>query len=458
MSGAKPLLLFLAVLLAGGCTVNRIVQPQAEPELPVFLQRSRNHLAAGTDLLAAERSSEARLHFDRALDILLDVSDPSFDHQEWLQLHVDQIAHLELQYFQDRANGQGGRDDSFLEQVISTPLFLPSVRELQKLQRLEAQRGRIYDLPVVINSQVAAFLKAFQGVRQPQIQEALNRAQPYLADFRAIFREQGLPEDLVYLPIIESGFRTHAVSRARATGMWQFMAATARLFGLRVDWQVDERLDPYKSARAAARYLDYLFENFKDWYLVLASYNGGPGRIQRAINRLGKRDFFAIAASSHLVRETKNYVPAFLASLIIAKDPEGHGFTVNSRQSPFTGSITVTVPSPVSLDNLAKNSGVPGDEIRRLNPELLQDFTPFNQKTYELRLPAEAQTTTLSDLQRLPPEKELFVGWYKVKKGDTLYGIARQFRTTVQHLKNANKLRSNLIKPGQQLLIPRRRS
>ncbi len=423
--------------------------------MPPHLQRSREHLAEGERLLAADRATEARLHFDRALDILLDSASTSDDHRELLDGVVEQVSQLELLYFLDRAEEPGGRENSFLDEVLSAPLFDPSGRELLELQRLEAARGRVYDLPVVINSRVAAFLTAFQGTRQSPIQEALNRAQPFLADFRKIFRDQGLPEDLVYLPIIESGFRTHAVSRARATGMWQFMAATARLFGLRVDWQVDERLDPYKSAQAAARYLSHLYDTFSDWYLVLAAYNAGPGRIQGAIRRVGKKDFFAIASGRILKQETRNYVPAFLASLIIARDPEGHGFTLNGRESPFAGSRQVAVPSPVSLDALAAASGIDKSEIKRLNPELLQDFTPFNQQSYEIRLPLQAETARLADLRRLPPEKELFVGWYQVKKGDTLYSIAQRHRTSVERLKKANKLRSNLIKPGQQILIPR---
>jgi membrane-bound lytic murein transglycosylase D len=270
-----------------------------------------------------------------------------------------------------------------------------------------------------------------------------------------LFHEHGLPEELAYLPIIESGYRFNALSRARARGVWQFMAATARMFGLRVDWVVDERLDPFKSALAAAKYLKTLYKDYGDWYLALACYNGGTRRVDRAIRRLRSRDFFRLARTRYLRRETRNYVPAFLASVIIARSPEEYGFVYEGEPVVFVNTRWIELPSPVDLAQISRLSGVPVSRIKQLNPELIRDFTPFNIKTYRMRFPSEIPDDWIAQIKRLPPEKKYFVGWYRVKRGDNLYQIARRFGTSVWKIKRVNKLKSNMIHPGDRLLIPR---
>lgn len=314
----------------------------------------------------------------------------------------------------------------------------------------------VYSIPITMNNQVWAFIKAYRGVRRQNIQNALNRSTEFIEDFKRIFREHGMPEDLAYLPIIESGFRSNAISRARARGMWQFMASTAQMYGMRVDWIVDERRDPYKSCVAAARYLKDLHEKFDDWYLALACYNGGTRRVTQAMRHLKTKDFFTLSKSRHyLRRETRNYIPAFIASLLIAKAPEQYGFTIENQEHFFAQTKKVQTPSPVSLLEMAKLLNVSYDELKRINPELANEFTPFNKQFYDIRIPIESDETLLPQLKRLPPEKKLFVGWYQVRRGDSLYSIACKFNTSVTHLKKTNKLHSNLIHPGKQLLIPR---
>jgi membrane-bound lytic murein transglycosylase D len=312
-----------------------------------------------------------------------------------------------------------------------------------------------YSIPVIVNPQVVSFLKAFQTIRHDGIQRALDRMVEYIAPFKEIFRQHEIPEDLVYLPIIESGFRVDATSRARAKGAWQFMASTARIFGLRVDWQVDERLDPFKSAAAAARFMKDLYREYNDWYIVLACYNGGPRRVKKAMRVLQTSDFFTINQTRHIRRETKNYVPAFLASLIIARAPREYGFTVNGGEAIFADSKTVTVPSPAQLPRIADLLQIPYADLKKLNPELLRDFTPSNVSEYRLRVPAAADEALLSGLERIPPNKIPKYNSYRVRPGDSLYSIARRHGTSVSQIKKANGLRSNLIRPGMNLIIPR---
>lgn len=348
------------------------------------------------------------------------------------------------------------QESSYLEDMISVPLLDPTQQEVTAFKQTLENELPNYTLPITVNSWVLSFVKAFRTHRRENIQRALNRSVEYVAEFRRIFREYGVPEDLAYLPIIESGYRVNALSRARARGVWQFMSRTARYYGLRVDWIVDERSDPFKAAAAAARYFRDLYDRYGDWYLALAAYNGGTRRLDRAIRKLKTKDFFKIAKYRwHLRRETRNYVPAFLAGLMIAKIPEKYGFTLQPEPSPFTGTKQVQAPSPISLKDLAAATGVPYNTLKKMNPELAHEFTPFNKKFYDIRVPESMDESLLVSLKRTPPEKKLFVGWYRVRRGDSLYIIARKFGTSVRKIKRTNKLRSNLIRPGKRLLIPR---
>lgn len=401
----------------------------------------------------------ARSFFDQAVDLLMDgaaVSEPNTDAGSALNGYIDKIAAIELNFLKDKNSPENGQEEAFLDQVISTPLFLPSEKDVLDLkQKVNETTIVTYSIPVIVNSQVVSFLKAFQTIRHEGIQRALDRSLEFIDSFREIFRKNGIPEDLAYLPIIESGFRVDATSRARAKGSWQFMAATARLFGLRVDWQVDERLDPFKAADAAARFMKSLYEEYNDWYIVLACYNGGPRRIKKAMRVLQTSNFFEINQSRHIRKETRNYVPAFLASLIIARSPQEYGFATNPGEYVFQNSKTVTVSSPVSLNRIAVLLDLPYAELKGLNPELLQDITPSNLNEYRLRIPVGADEALLANLERIPPAKIPKYNSYRVRSGDSLYSISLRHRTSVNAIKRANGLKSNLIRPGMNLIISR---
>ncbi len=415
----------------------------------------------GKSFLSRNDFEAAQFYFDKVIDSLMNSEahhpGSQLENTKFLNDYLQQISTLELAYLKKHASANIEQGDALLEEAIEIPLYLqPDLFTLgTDVSENAAASSPSPEVPITINKKVLSFLKAFRTVRRQNIQNALNRSDQYIDTFKQIFRDYQIPEDLAYLPIIESGFRVGALSRARAMGVWQFMAGTARMFGLRVDWVVDERRDPFKAAAAAARYLKVLYNKYGDWYLALACYNGGTRRVSRGIRRLKTKDFFKIARSRYIRRETRNYVPAYLASLLIAKTPEQYGFVIEPQKSIFGDTKVVQTPSPVSLKDMAAVTGVPYETLKQINPQLLQDFTPFNQKYYSIRLPKDTDESALENLKKLPPEKKLFTGWYRVRRGDSLYSIARKFRTSVHRIKQTNKLRSNLIRPGKRLLIPR---
>jgi membrane-bound lytic murein transglycosylase D len=458
--------IFSACLTSGGDrhikTANHEANAPVKDLRPNYLKEAETNFQKGKELILTGDIEGAVYYFDRVIDILLDTeaAEKTSNHQAYLEHYTRKISEIELSYLKERSQSSGTLEEheAFLDEVISTPLFPPSAREVQKIQEKMDHQGPEYTIPITINSKVVSFIKAFRGIRKKSIQDALNRSVEYIDEFKRIFKEQGLPEDLAYLPLIESGYRVEALSRARARGVWQFMAYTARAFGLRVDWVVDERRDPYKSAAAAAKYLKKLYEKFGDWYLALAAYNGGTGRLNRAIKRLKTKDFFKIAGRRwYIRRETRNYVPAFLAALVIAKDPENYGFTIEKDKAEkiFANTKTIQIPSPVDVKQVAALANISYNELQKINPELIREFTPFNKDLYSIRVPNTVDESTLAQLKRLPPAKKYFIGWYKVRRGDSLYSIARKFNTSVKKIKKANKLRSNLIHPGKRLIIPR---
>jgi len=459
MSKARSGLLLASLCLLTACASSRAsLNPAAGPLAPQSpAARAEEYFQSGKALLEKGDMAGAKVRFDRSLDALLEGGAPPGDPQTALNDLVKKIADIELNYLKDKNGVENGEHEAFLDQVIATPLFLPSEKDVQDLQQKVGEAAApTYSLPVIVNPQVVSFLKAFQTIRHEGIQRALDRMGEFIGPFQETFRGHGIPEDLAYLPIIESGFRVDATSRARARGAWQFMAATARLFGLRVDWQVDERLDPFKAADAAARFLKYLYEEYNDWYIALACYNGGPRRVERAMRALQTADFFTINQSRHIRRETKNYVPAFLASLIIARSPGEYGFTLGGGEAVFAGSKTVDVPSPASLARVAERLQLPYAELKRLNPELLRDFTPSNLAVYRLRVPAAADEAALAGLERIPAAKIPRYNSYRVRSGDTLSTIARRHGTSVRRIQEANHMRSTLIRPGMTLIIPGR--
>ncbi len=310
-----------------------------------------------------------------------------------------------------------------------------------------------FDIPIEINPWVEKWVRYFnQGRGRRYMEKWLARAPRYEPMMREALREVGLPEDLVYLSMIESGYNTQAYSRAAAAGMWQFMTRTGLEMGLRIDWWVDERRDPEASLEAAISYLAQLREMFGDWRLAWASYNGGPGRVQRAISRSGSRDFWSLANGPYLHPETDNYVPKIMAAAIIGKHPERYGFSRPDDVAPLEYDVA-KVEGSVELQVLARCAGVTIEQIRELNPALRRFATP--PEGYDVRVPDGKGEDFLVALEAIPPEERLTVIRHRVRRGDTLALIAQRYGSTVSAIRRANGLRSvNRIGVGWTLVIP----
>src|SRR5438128_6615435 len=284
----------------------------------------------------------------------------------------DDASGLELLWV-ERLAEEGGSGASLIDAAAAEDSTDPWAEAFAESSRLRATVVSP-PYPLVINGAVQAFIERFTGSRREVVELWLNRSGRYLSMIRDVLRNQGLPEDLAFVAMIESGYNPLAVSRAGAKGMWQFMAQTARRYGLRVDQWIDERLDPEKSTVAAAAYLRDLYTMFGSWALAQAAYNAGEVKVSRAIRATGSSDFWTLAQSKHLRRETKDFVPQIHAATLIGQDPERYGFEFTEPEPLVVE--TVTVPASTDLRRLAARSGVSLETLRALNPVLVRPVTP----------------------------------------------------------------------------------
>jgi membrane-bound lytic murein transglycosylase D len=271
---------------------------------------------------------------------------------------------------------------------------------------------------------------------------------------KALLRENGLPEDLVYLALIESGFNPYAYSRSKAMGPWQFIYRTGMRYGLKVNWWVDERRDPEKSTVAAAKYLKDLYDMFECWYLAAAGYNAGEGKIANAVKRYRTEDFWELTKYRYLKQETKNYVPQMIAAALVAKDPEKYGFGGIAYQEPLCCD-KVRVPEATDLALAAKACGISTEELRDLNPELLRWCTPPGVAEYEIRIPCGKKELFYTNFEELRPTHKVQFKTHVVKQGETLSRIATLYRVDLEPLLEINKLKkTSRLSIGMHLLIP----
>jgi membrane-bound lytic murein transglycosylase D len=316
-----------------------------------------------------------------------------------------------------------------------------------------APKVAVHAFPSLLNDKVQDFISFFQGKAGPFFTRSLARSQAYEEMMKKIFREKNLPEDLFYLALIESGYNPTALSRAKASGIWQFIGQTAKRFGLRVDKWVDERRDPEKSTLAAAEYLKTLHGMFNNWDLATASYNAGEGKMLTAMKKAQSDDFWEISNHRYLKQETKKYVPMFLAAMTIAKEPQKYGFS-NIEYHPPLVYEKVAVPPSTSLALIAKAAETDLSEIHSLNPALLREKTPPNLPYFEINLPSgkkEVFENNFPSLSRSSGSKNT----YRVRSGDTLSRLAKKYNVSVQELCGANALTpQSRLKPGSILKIP----
>ncbi|HEX9020714.1 MAG TPA: LysM peptidoglycan-binding domain-containing protein [Nitrospirota bacterium] len=309
-----------------------------------------------------------------------------------------------------------------------------------------------YNIPMILNDSVENHIEYFKTRGRDIFQLWLDRSARYIPLMREVFKEKNLPEDLVYVAMIESGFNPYAVSWARAVGPWQFMTGTGKLYGLKIDWWIDERKDPVKSTYAAAEHLKDLHNLFGSWPLALASYNAGAGKVQRAVLRTRSEDFWDLKASRYIRKETKNYVPKWMAATIIAKNPEAYGFTA-TKYEPFKFD-EVVVEETTDLRLIARCAESTYEEIKELNPELRRWVTPPQMDKYTVRIPAGKKETFLANYAAVPAEQKIKWERHEVRKGETLSGLAKRYNTTAEAIRDINALKRNRVAPGKHILIP----
>ncbi len=348
-----------------------------------------------------------------------------------------------------RIDGALARDTAPMpeEDEGSIPL-LPEIRH--DLRRLQAE----YDIPIDVNEAVVQYVRFFQApVVRKHFVKWLGRLPRYQERYRAILREAGLPEDTIYLAMIESGFANLAYSRAKAAGPWQFIASTGKRMGLSQDFWVDERRDPEKSARAAAAYLKALYAEFGDWRLAWAGYNAGEGKIEKA-RRKGQHDFWEMSRGKILKRETKGYVPKLMAAAIISKHPEAFGFRPEEIEAERWAEYErVTVPHAVELEAVARAAEVSSRELHDLNPELRRTCTP--PRAYAVKLPAGTGAAFERNWPAVGPTAALGFARHTVVKGEGLAAIAAAYGVSAGTVTQMNGLKAGRrVKPGTELVIP----
>jgi membrane-bound lytic murein transglycosylase D len=331
----------------------------------------------------------------------------------------------------------------------------------QRIQKISASRTTLASsvngsIPLVENQWVAREIKSFQTVERRAFEESYRRSGQYKDMIVAELRKEGLPEQLAWIPIIESSFKPRALSRARALGMWQFIRSTGYRYGLKQDKYIDERMDPLKATRAAIQYMIELHDMFGDWTTAIAAYNCGEAAVQRVI-RAQKVDYFDSFWDifANLPFETARHVPRFIATLLIVGDPAKYGFELPAPDPPVVFD-TVKVNAAVKLATLSQNLGLDPAVLVALNSELRHDSTP--NYPYDLRVPAGYGDQCLACIASLPQyiPPDVVTDRHTVRPGDTLGAIARRYRTSVDGLKRLNGLRSNLIRVGQVLRVPSR--
>ena len=405
----------------------------------------------------------------------------------------------------------GDSEDDFVQALDQLVQETPDADEIDPVTAPLILPG----VPLVYNDRVHRFIEFFKGRGYNNFQTFLERSGAYLPLMQDILIEEGLPPDLVYLALIESGFSPYAHSHANAVGYWQFIESTGRRFNLRIDEWVDERRDPIKATRAAAEYLKFLYNRFGDWHLAAAGYNAGEGRISRAIRTLQHDDYWRIIEYRHLANETRDYVPKLMAATLIARNPEEHGFSPDYREPVHNG--MVYVPGGTDLGRLAHAAGIELQELRRMNPELRRWTTPPDVDQYGLHVPRDVvedfderlaavpddvrtpftrvvlqpgdsihaiavkHRVSYEDIETLNPGMREWAGEtillpvgedgtrfadtprrnivrtravVRVRSGDTLWGIARRYNITVRQLTSFNNLNGSTIRPGQRLRIP----
>ena len=309
------------------------------------------------------------------------------------------------------------------------------------------------DFPITINNQVQVYLDLFQNQQRKSFAIWLSRSGKYLPLMQKELKEAGLPVDLAYLAMIESGYNQKAYSKSNASGLWQFIPGTGSLYNLKMNKYLDERRDAEKSTKAAVSFLSNLYDEFGDWHLAVAAYNAGPGKISKGMERYNAKDFWSLAQYDYLAMETKRYVPKLIASIIIAKNPEKYGFTDIQPENPYAYE-TLEVGPGLTLDAVALISNCDRKTIDILNQELSTDKTPLNQSSYHIKIPVGSQKIASKNLPRLQRIATTDYKSHTISKGESLSQVCKRYDVNKTTLLKVNNLRNQKLASGQRLRIP----
>ena len=419
-----------------------------------LIAKVEEKFASGEQNFKAGHLEAARRDFDAAVDLMLQ---SGYDLDRDPELHdlfrrvVDTVYAYELQAFHA---GDGFQETPAVPAPIDEVADMTFPVDPRLKDRAEvAARSLSHDLPLTVNDEVLSFLNFFQTPRGKAIVETgLSRSGKYRDMIARILREEGVPQDLIYLAQAESAFQPAALSRAGARGIWQFVPWRGNEYGLKRSWWVDERQDPEKATRAAAQQLRDLYGLFGDWYLAMAAYNCGPGNVQKGIERTGYADFWELYRRNVLPRETKNYVPIIVALTLIAKDAAHYGIQAD-MEKPIASDV-VKPGRAIDLRLVAETIDADVETLRMLNPSLLRMATP-DDPLFELRLPAGSATKFSAEIADIPAEK--WVSWrrHRVEPGETLTSLAKKYKVTAAAIAAANSLgNSSALTSGDKLIIP----
>ena len=395
---------------------------------------------------------EAKIQFDRAVDLMLssglDIkADPQL--QDEFDKIVDQVNGLEMEALK-QGNGFVPKEEITPAEAASDVTFAVDPNLVAKATADLATTKS--DLPLVMNDYVAAFINFFAYTQKGHntLLHSFERSGRYKTMIQRVLAEEGVPQDLIYLAVAESGFQPQAVNRrSRAGGMWQFMPGP--YYGLTRNAYVDERFDPEKSTRAYARYMKFLYDELGDWYLAMAAYDHGAGNIQREVQKTGYADFWELYKRHELPGETQNYVPEILAAIIIANHPQQYGFDEVTLDPPVL-TDTVTIDYSIDLRLVSDLVGAPVDEIEALNPSLLRMVTPPDAP-FDLHLPAGTATLFAQRAALIPEARRNSWRYHPVVAGDTLASVAQEYRVIVAELASVNQLTSAESLAGVEALV-----
>jgi membrane-bound lytic murein transglycosylase D len=453
----------LAVLASGCAHGNATGRRAGGKAAPAPVGDPTTRLIASADAHVAKGLAEskqghlggAREEFDRAVDLYLGAPGGAYASPRLAEAYRRTLETIQVHDLEVLAAGDG------FTETPAEPAAIDDLEELtvprspsEEIRRLalEAVQAESNDLPIELNDDVLSCVDLYQGPLREWFAAALERGGRYLPRIREVFASEGVPQDLAYLALVESAFKTGALSRAKAKGVWQFIPETGRRYGLTQDWWVDERSNPEKSTRAAAQFLRELHDLFGDWNLAMAAYNWGPGRVSRALENTGASDYWTIRRLWRMPQETRNYVPMIHAAIVVAKAPEKYGFEITPE--PLLTYDTVPVKDATDLRVVAECLGTGLDDVQLLNPELRRLATPAN-RTFGLKVPKGHAQGLQRCLDDLPAAKRVTFRTHTVARGQTLSTVARLYGAKVTEVAAANNLGSGkLLAKGTELIIP----